>query len=466
MGAFFSSLSTSYRNNFNTVTSVISALTVSSLTFGTGDGFLAMPDIRPTAVSTFVTQTSSLQAFNLQIGENSTITAIQYFGLLGNYNNTVIAERSTGAGIQEFLVFKGSSVSDQIRFQTTGIFEIETGVSARLWPNVSQNVVPSFLIDVNSNVGIQTAAPGATLDVAGTARAQLVSTQALNVSSLRALQLNVFSLSSGNVFGSSFNLLDPFTNATNFLTVSSGVLLLNGAGISGGSGGAGVSQIVAGNNISISPIGGTGVVTITGTSPSPAELTSTVLGLGTVGYVSTLSLVSTTFALQTAGFLSAPNLLNLVSTQGLSTVLYSTIASLGAFGYVSTASLVSTTLGLQMSGFLSTPTLTSTVAGLGTATYVSTLSLFSAINTSISSFSTALGAVGGGGGGIATIPNNLSTMAFFTSSLVASTMTASTIFVSSISGLLSQFATLSSLTINVSSFYTATRQATPMFITF
>jgi hypothetical protein len=57
-------------------------------------------------------------------------------------------------------------------------------------------------------------------------------------------------------------------------------------------------------------------------------------------------------------------------------------------------------------------------------------------------------------------------MAIFTSSLRASTITASTIFVSSISGSLSQFATLSSLAINVSSFYTATRQATPMFITF
>ena len=72
VGAFLSSLSTSYRNNFNTVTSVISALTVSSLTFGIGDGFLAMPDIRPLSMSTQVTQTSSLQAFNLQIGANST----------------------------------------------------------------------------------------------------------------------------------------------------------------------------------------------------------------------------------------------------------------------------------------------------------------------------------------------------------------------------------------------------------
>jgi hypothetical protein len=183
MGAFFSSLSTSYRNQFNTVTSVISALTVSSLTFGTGDGFLAMPDIRPTAVSTLVTQTSSLQAFNLQIGATSTVTAIQFYGLLGNFNNTVVAERSIAAGAQELLLFKGSSTADQVRIQTTGIFQVETGVSSRLWSTVTEPAVPSFVIDTNSNVGIQTGTPGATLDVAGTGRFQIVSTLQLNVSS-------------------------------------------------------------------------------------------------------------------------------------------------------------------------------------------------------------------------------------------------------------------------------------------
>jgi hypothetical protein len=50
--------------------------------------------------------------------------------------------------------------------------------------------------------------------------------------------------------------------------------------------------------------------------------------------------------------------------------------------------------------------------------------------------------------------------------LIASTITASTIFTSSITGSLSQFAALSSMSLYVSSFFTATRQATPMFITF
>jgi hypothetical protein len=186
IGPFFSSFSTAMRDNFNTVTSVISALTVSSLTFGIGDGFLAMPDIRPLSMSTLVTQTSSLQANNLLIGGASTVTAIQYFGLLGNYNNTVLAEREIGVGAQEFLIFKGSSTSDQVRIQTTGIFEIETGVSSRLWSTVTENAVPSFLIDTNSNVGIQTVSPAATLDVAGTGRFQSLSTLQFQASSIFA----------------------------------------------------------------------------------------------------------------------------------------------------------------------------------------------------------------------------------------------------------------------------------------
>jgi hypothetical protein len=184
VGIYLSTMSSSYASYFFTNLALISSLTVSSLTFGTGDGYLAMPDIRPTAVSTLVTQTSSLTAFNLLIGATSSLTAIQYFGLLGNFNNTAVAERSISTGAQEFLVFKGSSTADQIRFQTTGIFEIETGVSSRLWPNVPQISVPAFLIDINSNVGIQTSSPGATLDVAGSIRSRTISTQQIRFSTL------------------------------------------------------------------------------------------------------------------------------------------------------------------------------------------------------------------------------------------------------------------------------------------
>jgi hypothetical protein len=80
---------------------------------------------------------------------------------------------------------------------------------------------------------------------------------------------------------------------------------------------------------------------VTGSGLNIVQLTSSLQGLGTYGYVSTLS-------------------------------LYSTVRGLGTAGYVSSATLTSTVIGLGTAGFISTASLYSTVAGLGTAGYVST----------------------------------------------------------------------------------------------
>lgn len=110
----------------------------------------------------------------LQLGTVSTVNTFEFNGLFGNYNNTVLAEISTGGGSQELLVFKGSSVSDRVRVQTTGDVIFETGVSARLWSDTTvptlSNTTPAMIINSSSNVGIQTATPATALDVAGTGR--------------------------------------------------------------------------------------------------------------------------------------------------------------------------------------------------------------------------------------------------------------------------------------------------------
>jgi len=138
----------------------------------------------------FTSVSTGLITNSLRLGTLSSLTSINYNGLLGNYNNTVLAEVSTGVGTQEFLVFKGSSASDRVRVQTTGTFVVETGVSARLWSSntipTQSNATPAFIINASSNVGIQTATPGATLDVAGTGRFQLASTLTMNLSSLNS----------------------------------------------------------------------------------------------------------------------------------------------------------------------------------------------------------------------------------------------------------------------------------------
>ena len=343
LGANLSTLSTSYATNFITSSltfstaigsnATISSVTANQITFGTGGGWLQGGAIQTIVMSSMQINTNLLYANSNFFGTVSSQTALQFYGLYGTFNNTVIAEQSTGAGTQELLLFKGSSASDQVRVQTTGGFRIETGVSARTWPTNTSNANPSFYIDINSNVGIGTASPAALLDVVGQGRFQAVSTLNLNISSIN-----------GTTFGSPINSTVIGLGSAGYVSTAS--LVSTTAGI--------FANLV-----------------VVGVLSTP-NLTSTVAGLGSIGYVSTASLISTTAALQnsyaTAGFLSTPN-------------LTSTVTGLGSISYVSTASLISTTQSLQIgyatAGFLSTPNLRSTVEGLGSANYVSTASLIS-----------------------------------------------------------------------------------------
>jgi hypothetical protein len=99
---------------------------------------------------------------------------------------------------------------------------------------------------------------------------------------------------------------------------------------------------------------------------SQANLTSTVIGLGTVGYISSQTAV---------------NLATLVSTTYLDTQLGSTVIGLGTAGYISSSQLLSTSLGLSqyISSFIDPTELTSTVVGLGTQGFVSSLGLTYAV---------------------------------------------------------------------------------------
>jgi hypothetical protein len=80
---------------------------------------------------------------------------------------------------------------------------------------------------------------------------------------------------------------------------------------------------------------------VTGSGLNIVQLASSLQGLGTYGYVSTLSLYSTVRGLGTAGYVS-------------SATLNATIAALGTTGYVSTISLYSTVAGLGTAGYVST----------------------------------------------------------------------------------------------------------------
>ena len=123
---------------------------------------------------------------SLFVGSSSNENFIKFWGRVGEYNNTVVAEQSTGTTTSELLVFKGSSISDQIRLQTTGSIKFETGVSApRNFITETALTVPTMTITATSNVGINTNNPQFNLDVAGTARFQtLMSTSAVYTGAL------------------------------------------------------------------------------------------------------------------------------------------------------------------------------------------------------------------------------------------------------------------------------------------
>jgi hypothetical protein len=71
-----------------------------------------------TAVSSVSTATNTLYALNTLLGNVSSQTAIQFYGLTGQYNGAVVAEKLVSPGVQELLLYKASSIQDQIRLQT------------------------------------------------------------------------------------------------------------------------------------------------------------------------------------------------------------------------------------------------------------------------------------------------------------------------------------------------------------
>jgi hypothetical protein len=108
---------------------------------------------------------------SLFVGSSSNANFIKFWGNSGEYNNTVIAQQSTGGGASELLFFEGSSINDQFRFQTTGSIRFEAGVSQpRNYLTANQVTTPTMFINASSNVGIGTSNPQYTLDVTGTGR--------------------------------------------------------------------------------------------------------------------------------------------------------------------------------------------------------------------------------------------------------------------------------------------------------
>jgi hypothetical protein len=130
--------------------------------------------------------TATIQTSNIRVGTISTNSYVSYPGLAKQYSQSILAEQETGTGLQEMLIFRGSSASDRIRLQTTGYIVFETGVGARVYPTITSNATPSWMIDVNGCVGVGIIPSGTAnkLDVAGQGRFQTLSTTSIQAGSM------------------------------------------------------------------------------------------------------------------------------------------------------------------------------------------------------------------------------------------------------------------------------------------
>ena len=148
---------------------------------------------------------------------------------------------------------------------------------------------------------------------------------------------NATTFSTGNVQASSIRFIDinlpPSVGAglPSLLYASSGKLMFNGAFATGEGAAAGVSQLIAGNGISLTPQIGTGTVT----------LTATIANM--IGLISTPNLVN---------IVSTANLNGLVSTSFFDTQITSSLNGLGTVGYISSTQLQSTVVALKQSFFV------------------------------------------------------------------------------------------------------------------
>jgi hypothetical protein len=262
----------------------------------------------------------------------------------------------------------------------------------------------------------------------------------LNASTLVTSNLTSIIVSTTNVTTSSFTLIDTYSQVQKTLYSYNGNLFLNGVAVSGAAASL-VTSVNAGSNIIMGPSGsggGTqGDVTV---NVDTSFLTSTVIGLGTAGYISTTS--GGGGSINATGLVSTANLASLVSTANL--------ANLVSTSYF-TSQLTSTVIGLGTSGYLSS------LNGISLSTGTVFASSISFIDTSLNT--KQLLAVNGGtlqlngaaitGGGGGTLPGGLVSTSYLENAILVSSifnrsgvMNFSSLFVNSVPIIFDQYANL------------------------
>jgi hypothetical protein len=422
------------------------------------------------------------------VGIVSSLSYIAFPGLQLGYNQSVVAEQAIGTGIQELLLFKGSTNTDRIRMQTTGTIVFEPGVSARVFPSASSNATPAMIITTSSNVGIGVLAPGVSLDVAGAGRFTALSVNTVSTNQVNSSNIcNVGWLSNGgalsNLGGGAF-----FAGTSNTTTLGvAGTATLAGVTLTSLSNSGNFSNAgYISNSGALSNLGGgaffagTSNTTTLGVAGTATLAGVTLTSLSNSGNFSNAGYISNSGALSNLGgtaYFAATSNTTTLGVAGTATLAGVTLTSLSNSGNFSNAGYISNSGALSNLGgtayFAATSnTTTLGVAGIftaasnitqtgGTTTLtglsVNTIStnFISACNISSYSLSTTLGYfstissgafygkhIGDGSlltglpaAGITSIPQVLSTLAFYASSISTTTIQTSNILLGTVSSL-------------------------------
>ena len=184
----------------------------------------------------------------------------------------------------------------------------------------------------------------------------------LNASTLVTSNLTTQIVSTASVYTSTITLLDLVGGYPKNLYSYNGSLFLNGVNLN--QGGGAITQIYGGSNIVLTgATPGLGNVTV---NVDMSFLASTVAGLGTAGYisstggainatglVSTANLAKLVSTANLANLVSTANLANLVSTTNLAQSLASTVIGLGTTGYLSSLNTRSLSTGTVFTSSIS-----------------------------------------------------------------------------------------------------------------
>jgi len=265
---------------------------------------------------------------------------------LYGFSNNVTTPSLTFAGAGG-ISLQANPATNTLTFTGNGIpisTTLNSFQSLKVFPNLS---TPTGQISSLSGYSVLSANNySSILTLAGTGQISLTSDYnanavfiGLNASTLVTSNLTSIIVSTTSVTTSSFTLIDTYSKVPKNLYSYNGNLYLNGIAVSGAAASL-VTSVNAGSNIIMGPSGsggGTqGDVTV---NVDMSFLASTVAGLGTAGYISTgggsinaTGLVSTA---NLVSLVSSANLASLVSTSYLTTQLTSSVIGLGTSGYLS-----------------------------------------------------------------------------------------------------------------------------------